>query len=226
MAKTLLIHAGQHKTGSTAIQSYITNNSQFLKSHGIGLFQGVSKDHNAYELANLVIRDELMTPMRIIGTMPVPTVEQRKMGILSFCQILHNEPCERLLISAEAFSFIRLPEEFELVRSLADGSNLRALMFLRDIDSFQESWKTQITPLKAFPLFNTGKGIDEINSNSWLTDHIAIRKTWKGHCNFQDYNRCMSQEGTVIPTFLRWLDIDPDLSPEWHNYKLNITSKT
>jgi hypothetical protein len=225
MAKKLIIHAGQHKTGSTAIQAYLKHNVAFFKRQGIGLFEGRNKTYNAYELANLAIRDELMTPMRIIETVKAPNQIERQVGIQDFCRTLKNEPCERMLISAEAFSFIRYPQEFEIVSQLAGGLSWKALMFLRNVHSWKESWRSQISQLRNFRHFNAGIGIDEINDESWLTDHIQIRSVWHSHCDFLDYDKCLDQDSSVIPQFLKWLDINPKLAPEWRHFQVNRTKR-
>jgi hypothetical protein len=75
MARRIILHAGQHKTGTTSIQHYIERHAEFLKRQGIWPFRDWTPDLrgeargplpcNAKMIANALIRADLMTPARI-----------------------------------------------------------------------------------------------------------------------------------------------------------------
>ena len=76
MAKHIVIHAGQHKTGSKSIQRYISDNTLFLRRHGLfpcpewktdlTQVQSVPK-YNAAAIAHAMLRTDLLTPVRLKG---------------------------------------------------------------------------------------------------------------------------------------------------------------
>jgi hypothetical protein len=237
MARRIIIHAGQHKTGSTSIQHYIEAHEAALRSRGFQPFvdwtaslEGPRHDgarFNAKFVANAVVRDSLATPMRIAGVCSVLSPHERERGLDRINAAFKSEPAETLLISAEAFSFLRDTGEHQWIERLCHGLEWRALMFLREPSSWLQSWKVQITHsgLIGKPGAAPGQGVADLAPSSWLVDHDAIRGFWNGRCTFLNYEAAMTQHDSVIPAFLMAIGLDPAACPAWDGVFLNTSWK-
>jgi hypothetical protein len=237
MAQHIIIHAGQHKTGSTSIQHYLEINRRVLqqrevlacpawKSDLTGLEQPIVSC-NAGAVAHATIRAALLTPGRLRGKHPVLPGSQREDGIACVNAFLRAAPEETVVLSSEAFSFLREPEEFARIEALCAGMTFRTIMFLRDPRSWRESWHLQVTHSKLAerPGAVANSGIFDFSEGSWLTDHRAIRDFWRGTCTFLSYEDARQQHGSVIPVFLRELGLEPAACPGWDELFLNTSSR-
>lgn len=237
MAKHIIIHAGQHKTGSTSIQTYIDRNVGFFRDHGIAPVQdwtasldGLSNEnpkYNAKLIANAVVRESLATPLRIRGVCAALAPDARDQGIDRINAALKAEPLDTCLISAEAFSFLREPDEFARIERLCSGLPWRAVMFLRNKDSWLKSWEVQITHSKLVNQQGVlpGQGIADLSETSWLVDHDAIRRFWNGRCTLLSYEEAVARHGSVIPAFLEAIGLDPARCPAWVGVHMNSSEQ-
>jgi hypothetical protein len=237
MAVEIVIHAGQHKTGSTSIQHYLADNREFFQQQGIfacpawtsgltGLEQPV-RNCNAGAIAHAIVRETLATPGRLRAKHPVIPEPLRRQGIARVNRALRAVPERAVILSSEAFSFLRQPEEFARIEELCTGLSFRAVMFLRDPRSWRESWRLQLAHAKLIerPGAVADCGIFDFDETSWLTDHQAIRNFWRGHCTFLAYEEAREKHGSVIPAFLGELGLDPAACPGWDGFFLNASNR-
>ena len=113
MPRTIFLHAGKHKTGSTSIQHYLADNAEFLANLGLAtvenIFEIVPKRKatamvNCFDIAHCIIRPELNTPIRLrYPELAAPTLEQQRLRALRINERLMAKPGHALIISAEAF---------------------------------------------------------------------------------------------------------------------------
>lgn len=137
---TVYLHIGMPKTGTTAIQYFLTDNPAALKKHGICFpdfnfrFPGVGLRRNGHFLACSQVDEN----GKKIVTLPIeeytPIMDQiGKLG----------KEYERIILSDEALwrARSRQPEFWKrLKRDLADrGLDLRVIVYLRRQDTFMES---------------------------------------------------------------------------------------
>jgi hypothetical protein len=233
MAGRIVIHAGQHKTGSTSIQHYIETHVAFFRGHGFEPVQdwtaqldGRRDDalrYNAKFIANAVVRDSLATPMRLLGACAAPQLADREAGLDRINAALRTGKGETLLLSAEAFSFLRGRDEMQWVERLCHGFDWRAVMFLREPKAWLESWRIQVSHSRLIETEGAkpNEGIFDLSATSWLTDHAAIKDLWGSRCAFLDYGEAASRSGSVIPAFLEAIGLDPSMCPPWDGFFLN-----
>jgi hypothetical protein len=233
MAQRIVIHAGQHKTGTTSIQHYLQAHHARLSELGVFAFPSWSGDlggpeenartRNAGAVAHALLRPRLMTPGRLRKKFPLLEAVARAAGIRRVNQFLRAVPQETVVISAEAFAFLRKDGEFQRLEKLCQGMEWSAVMFLREPSSWRESWRQQITHggLIDFPGAVDGEGIFDLGEDTWLTDHEAIRSFWQGRCEFLSYEEALTADGSVFPAFLESIGLDPSQCPDWEGFRLN-----
>jgi hypothetical protein len=237
MARQLIIHAGQHKTGSTSIQQYLARHHDALRRKGVFAAPAWASDlsaalpHaegcNAGAIAHAILRNGLLTPGRLRGKHPATPDDDKPRRLRAVNAWLRAVPEDTVILSSEAFSFLREACEFELVDALAAGMEWRAVMFLREPMSWLQSWRHQLAHAGLIdrPGAVAGQGIFDLEVTSWLTDRDSIRSFWRGRCTFHDYEEALAQDGSVIPALLRDLGLDPHSCPPWDGLFLNRTAK-
>jgi hypothetical protein len=237
MARRIFIHAGQHKTGTTSIQHYIERHAETLTAQGIAPFRDWTPDLsgearyplpcNVKMIANALIRADLGTPMRLSGkARPIDddTWDKRLAGLRA---ALRDVPAETVLLSAEAFAFLREVGERVRLDQLCEGFAMTAVMFLREPVAWRASWALQIGHAGYADTSDAraGTGIFDLSAGSWLVDHDAIRSFWRGDCRFLSYEDAMAAHGSIIPAFLLGLGLDPASCPPWDDVFLNTSTK-
>ena len=240
--KTIYLHAGMHKTGSTSIQYYLRTHHVFFAEHGMAVLmnsdmapfekKGPAVATNSYGLAHILLRPELATPVRLRDRVPEYDDAQRAGAIALARETIANKPSESLIISAEAFSFLKTPEERDLLLTLTEGHILRPIVFLRERLAWLASWQRQSADLKA-RLERKGRMINgkvvgyaehvlDSSVDSAMGWHEDIRNFFGPDATYLSYENALARDGSVIPDFLRALGLDPDECPDpsaarWHN---------
>lgn len=233
MPRTIFLHAGKHKTGSTSIQHYLADNAEYLANLGLAtvenLFEVVPKRRatalvNCFDIAHCIIRPELNTPIRLrYPELAAPTLEQQRLQALRINERLMAKPGHALIISAEAFSFLRRPSEREIFDLVFQGFEVRTVLFLRERQDWLESWKKQT----AGALAKFGRPVGDVESvldyelSSWLADDASIEAFFQPGCQTLCYEAAMEKHGSVVPAFLEAIGLDPSECPPWQEYWRN-----
>lgn len=117
MSKTLIMHIGFRKTGSSYLQSVLAGSMEVLKHHGIGYPEPPFQEKTA------------------AGGLSSGNVRQFEQ-LLEQPDLLRDNPADRLLFSAEGFStnFGERPFQQRFLRLISDAGieRVEILMFLRD----------------------------------------------------------------------------------------------
>lgn len=237
MARRVIIHAGQHKTGSTSIQHYLETHHAALAAMGVfacppwrndlSAIAPEDRSRNAAAIAHAVLRPDLLTPGRLRHIYPVLPPQRREAGLRRVNAWIRTVAQETVVISAEAFSFARVDEEYGQLEMLCEGLDWSAVMVLRDAASWRESWRMQVTRrgLVERPDAVMGQGIFDFRTDSWLTDHDAIKRFWRGRCAFLSYESVMAESQSVLPAFLGSIGLDPARCPPWEGFRRNVSAE-
>lgn len=239
--KTIYLHIGKHKTGTTSIQHYIHENEQFFLKRDCYIVKEsdfnsefLAKRVNVRNLngaAHLILRQELETPMRLQGT-----VKSKRLSILleemnNVNTVLKSIKSTNLIISAEAFSFIRTPFEMELLYFMLRGFKVIPIIFLRDKTLWLKSWYVQVLGLrKQLNLLDDNElakgGIFDFSTDSWLVDDKSILSMYGNDTVVHSYEDCLAESGSVIPAFLKTIGLPLNECPTWKNiWKNNSKDK-
>lgn len=233
MKRQLFLHAGKHKTGSTSIQRYLADNDSFFMSeglkvvtHSLGPSSSGIPSTNCVDIAHSVIRPDLDTPYRLARNRGHPTepAEQRR-DALEFGRILANTEGDALVVSAEAFSFLRTPAEQEVFRLVFAEFEVTSLVFFRNPSDWMESWIRQTSTL--FANFGHRRrsvtSIFDYGPDSWLVDDRAIEAFFP-ECRPLSYEDAIDGNGSVLPVFLEALGLRPQECPPWDAYERGLRS--
>lgn len=160
----LLLHIGQHKTGTTSIQQFISKNRDFFESQGICIPRTGQDPHFGHHHA-------LMRDLRLRGN---------NLLLNDLTKELFHKHTSKLLISAEVIkNFIvenRYKDLLQNFRSLGIN-NIRVIMYLRNpFHLINASYCEQIKSLAV-----DGSDIDK------YVERYVSRK-YQGHYRFFDYD--------------------------------------
>ena len=216
--KTIYLHVGKHKTGTTSLQRYLYSNIDFFDSIGYSVVTNelFYPDHrfngaNNIYLAHLLIDTKLVTPVRMFAGDLI--LEDSVDQILEANQTLHSIEHDNLIISAEAFSFLRSEKEKQLLEMLVDGFVVKPMLYLRNKKAWMKAWKEQMSHFEDLIEFNVANTVTDFNVDSWLLDDAALTDFY--NVDAYDYERIEN----TIPHFLHELGINnyPNFNSYWDN---------
>ncbi|HEX5455291.1 MAG TPA: hypothetical protein VFX06_15995 [Stellaceae bacterium] len=121
MSKRLLIHIGPHKTGSTAIQHALLENSEQLKDHGVVYPQVGFRYYGHHQLVSLLARPDN-------GSLSEIADQLREMDE------------ETVVLSSENFSSCSLAELQHLAELLSSFSRIEVVVYLRSFLELLYPW--------------------------------------------------------------------------------------
>lgn len=124
MSQTIFIHIGMHKTGTTAVQHFLTRNADLLKAKGT--------------LVPVSARPEAAPD----GHHELPWSLRRYAALLPRWDELKAEirasGCSQVCLSSEEFDYCDL-ETIQKIRGLLDGFSVKIVVYLRNQIEFCES---------------------------------------------------------------------------------------
>ncbi len=152
MKKTLLIHIGHYKTGTTALQVFFGQNRDFLAGHGIDypdIWYHNSK-HSAFAFA--ILRAAGVEKLMHGYQGPTPPAEMWQ----QLYDHVMASPQPLTLISSEEFmrmgEFPRAQEILaQVLAARPEGLKIRAIAYLREPQAHIRSWYNQLVKM-GFPL--------------------------------------------------------------------------
>jgi hypothetical protein len=132
-----------------------------------------------------------------------------------------------LVYSHEDLSYARYDDEFERLRALFDGVDMRIVVFLREKDEFLRSYAAQLEAT-GFEPSNDPTSFAYVELDSWLLDYDRLvdgcrRRFGADNVDVLDYDTVVEADGSIIPAFLGLLGISPDSVPPHDAYLMNRT---
>ena len=148
MAKTIFLHIGTHKTGSTAIQHCIHDNMDALISAGYvsyGQATGKANQSDIY-LATMRQNRDSFARIRSGKNYGYGFRERTRRRIQGFICETGND---KIIITTEGLSLLRFDDEFFALKELldADVNAVRVIVYVRERQGFLRSYRLQIEKL-------------------------------------------------------------------------------
>jgi len=204
MKRSLYIHIGTHKTGSTALQSFLTINQRKLQEYGV-VFPGQSKDH-------YFVTKELREQER-------PYLDEKTHIFKIFSEIKNYlEKSNSCIISSEGFcesDKILLPRLIDTIRFFAIDVEIKIIVFLRpQVSWFESSYQQIVKDLvaRSIRLFNEYVKMDYIYEYCDYNSHLNLWANYFGKDNIIviPYDP-MQHKAKLFTDLLRAIDVSDNL---------------
>ncbi len=223
-----IVHIGFHKTGTTSIQSFLWQQRERLAARGIVFFEGQHIPSNHVELHTAALRQERITPFKLRqGVTGGPdyrsSVEHR------LARFYAEQAGDTVLFSAEGLSYVRWPDELSWLRSVLVG-RVTIIAYLRNVVSYESAYRYSLDANR-MPPSEDRQSVAYVAPDSWLWDYEMRLRPFReafGDENVivRNYDSETAQDGSVIPSMLRVLDIEDLFAPaEWKGLRLNQSPK-
>jgi hypothetical protein len=147
MKKTLYIHIGHYKTGTTALQIFFGRNTEFLATHDIEYprVHYHNAKHSAYAFA--ILRDAGVTKLMHGYNHPMPP----DVMWTELFEHVRASPMSAVLISSEEFirvgEFDQACEKLAEIAALAPDLDIRIIAYLRAPAPHLRSWYNQLVKM-------------------------------------------------------------------------------
>lgn len=174
--KTVYLHIGLHKTGTTSIQRACLTSPQILKQYGRRYYDGIFSNWNHREVAYSILREDLEWPARDkFVTSREEAFHQTRKKILSELQ-----DTQYLIISAEAISYLRYQFEIDRLKKLFPKDvEIIPILFRREKTEWLESYTRQFIDLMGHSPSQKIDSTLNVNENSWLMQHEELENILK-----------------------------------------------
>jgi len=160
--RTVILHVGYHKTGTTAIQALLTANSMLLREHGV-LFPEACAVPNTPEYCSSLAMAHHRLPLAIL--------EEDQAALDALACELATSSCDAAVISSEVF-MERFKNEERCLKSLADllsEYHVRIIVYLRPQFALYESvFNQQVKDSMVPPPLNPSRLTPYYNYLHWL----------------------------------------------------------
>lgn len=223
----MVVHIGQHKTGSTAFQAALVESREDLESHDVAVFHSsvVKAKNQAGELALLTVRPEIVFPMRARN--PDASLAEGREVMRQIVRQQVARPKGTLVASAEALSFIRTEEEARALRELLEGREVEIVVALRDPAGFLESWVNQLERMDLPTSSPFPASLSYTHPDTWLVDHEGLLAPFRAvfgteHVHVLDYDAVVSRDGTIIPALWEACGLPPEALRDRERQRRNV----
>jgi len=169
--------------------------------------------YNLAALSDLFIRQAVPTIYRVRGGAARPNTRIGAAWLRArWALALRRRPERDLILSAEAFSFLRTEREARMMRRFLALTRRRVVILLvtRNETDWRASWEAQIAKNKKVSriLASTDPAI-RIDAD-WYFDLAAIRAFWSGLGELRevDFDAAVAEDGNIVPRLYRAAGID------------------
>lgn len=225
-ATRAILHVGTHKTGTTSIQSFVTDrHPDRLRAHGIEPYRGRHIAHNHVELHVAAMRPERLSGFKERHAIRVDeayaaAVAARIAAALTAC------PHETMFFSAEGMSLLRHPDELARLKALVPVET-DIVIVLREREGFLASYRAQIGDRSSIDPADY-EHYRYVADDGWIADITPrltlLRETFGAdRVRTIDYDAAMATHGSILPAFLAAIGLEGEFTEaEWRVPFLNV----
>lgn len=209
MSDNVVLHVGFEKTGTKAIQYWLRDHERLLAQHGLRFPRGWLRLNCHQELPLTLMRLNRLCSPRELGD--DWRDERWRTDVLR--QVSDDLDAHRdvtTVLSSENLDLLRYDDEFSALRELVGDA--RIVVYLRDPASWLEALRDQYLH-KNGPGRSLSSDRDAYNylePDTWRVEYETLLDgwfQWFTHVRIERYNRLVSYEGSVIPSFCRILGV-------------------
>ena len=216
--KTVILHIGLPKTGSTSLQFLLGENRRKLLRQNADFFLGSLARHrfNHSELYLSVLRDGVTTFAHQKFTFEKEALRTATRGKVR--NFVNRSKAKTLLFSAEGLSFLRTEEELRHLRELFPESvRFRIFLVERRAEEWLESWRKQILSKPGRMLSSDTKSTLYVEADTWLTDFALLKDLYRQQ--FQDLTIFSYRTSGLLLEILAEAGVSVPLDPDGYRYK-------
>jgi len=205
MKKTIYVHIGSHKTGTTALQSFFSLNRDILKKNGY-LYPGIWKAHHS------IVRE-----LRDMNHVNHDAFQRSKLR--KILNEIENTRCQTIVISSEAFfqfgCGIQLKKKIEQV--LGNSVDIKILCYCRRQDHLLQSVYQQI-------IKSPSKNPQKMPISAFVMDTNYLKK-WDYFQKLKEWEEVFGREAIIIRVYEKNQFYQNDLVRDFlHTIGLEFTS--
>jgi hypothetical protein len=201
--RSLLLHIGTHKTGTTSIQAFLREELG-APTFPVGFYPGYENCHAEWLVASSLDFERADR---------APTRDKLQREAASEAPLL--------VYSCETISTFRDADRVARVRELVGDRELHVVLYTRSPDAFLPSYAFTRALLGAKPSSDPDSE-DYVEADSWLVDYaprIALWQRYADRVTVMDYDEVCARDGSVIPSFAALVGVTPA-----RDYRLNTTA--
>lgn len=167
MRKTIYIHIGPHKTGTTTIQNGLKNNEAILRARGVLVPKAGKKIAAHHNLA-----------WELLGNKAFDRSDGTWEDLLN--EIEGSEDINKVILTSEAFSAFGM-DEIEAIKKHLNAYQIKIIIYLRRQDqALQSLWVQQVRSISVKPIIPSF--VDWLEKNDYKTyntDHYTLINMWE-----------------------------------------------
>ncbi|MFT4959087.1 MAG: hypothetical protein ACI92Z_000159 [Paracoccaceae bacterium] len=160
MSKTLILHIGHYKTGTTVLQVFFEENPQFLAAHGFQYPDAWMESSKHSDYAFSILRAAGVK--KLMHGYSSPVTPEEMWGDL-FRQIEEQEKPYTLISSEEFMRLGQFPKTRDILRQILDnrpaGLNIKVVAYLRSPGEHLQSWFNQLIKM-GFKMSDMGSALN------------------------------------------------------------------
>jgi len=219
--RTVVVHIGTHKTGSTSFQHALSSAAERIEASGeFRLFRSMHTDVKSWalEVPLLVVRRSLNFTLRRL--LPDATLDSAQIALRRHVLDELSSDAQHVIMSQEALSLLRTEAEFHVLRQLfaESGRIPRFVVVLRKKEAFLRSYKAQLVKM-GMPVSSQYKdSLSYTEPDSWLADTASLihgyhRAFGANSLTVLKYEVMVQDQGSVVPALWRACGLPEYLLP-------------
>jgi hypothetical protein len=223
-----IVHIGTHKTGTTSIQQFLSDNRAHCAERRIAYYEGRHLRGNHVELHVAAMRDDRLSPYKIQTGL---TVDERYREVVrAEVAEFRKEATGTAVFSAEGLSFLRYADEVAWLKACLP-SGTEVVVYLRNKDDYRKSHEAELASKPHTRDYLDPDSVFYLGPDSYLLDYHARLAPWRavfGHENIHvfDYDEETRKAGSVLPSFLRFIGLEETAGSEmWRGLFLNTRKR-